>query len=84
MSSCENPLSGDQGATAGVVEVVATLVLQRRLRRTEHLCFMRRHGLQKNAIKGLYLPGPAVLTDILSTDHPGDDGLVGGQATPVG
>lgn len=34
VSSSEDPLVGDQGATTGVVEVAATLVLQRHLRRT--------------------------------------------------
>lgn len=34
VSSSEDPLVGDQGATTGVVEVAATLVLQRHLKRT--------------------------------------------------
>lgn len=34
VSSSEDPLVGDQGGTASVVEVAATLVLQRRLKRT--------------------------------------------------
>uniref|UniRef100_A0A4W6G5Q8 pancreatic elastase II n=1 Tax=Lates calcarifer TaxID=8187 RepID=A0A4W6G5Q8_LATCA len=33
--------------------------------------------------KGVYLPGPAVLTDIISTNHPGDGGGEGGQAPVV-
>lgn len=31
-----------------------------------------------------YLPGPAVLTNIVSADHPAEVGRVGGAATPVG
>lgn len=32
----------------------------------------------------VYLPGPAALTDIISTNHPAEDGLVGGITAPVG
>lgn len=35
VSSSKDPLVGDQGSAAGVVEVAATLVLQRRLRRRQ-------------------------------------------------
>lgn len=41
-------------------------------------------GTQNLTENGSYLPGPAVLTDIISANHPVDDGGVGGQATPVG
>lgn len=40
--------------------------------------------LYKYFMNESHLPGPTVLTDILSTDHPGDDGREGGHATAVG
>lgn len=91
VSSGEDPLVGDQCATTGVVEVTATLVLQRNLRRNKQRMKLERfkeahrgHRICISLWKGSYLPGPAVLTHIFSADHPADNGRVGGSATPVG
>lgn len=38
----------------------------------------------KKILKGVYLPGPAVWTDIFSINHSGENGGIGGGAAPVG
>lgn len=44
----------------------------------------RTTGSTKKDTHVSYLPGPAVLTNIFSADHPAEVGRVGGAATPVG
>lgn len=83
MSSRDDPLVGDQGSPTGVVEIAATLVLQRHLR-TRQKGFPQSGQEIESCTNGPHLPGPAVDADILATDHLGDDGRESGPTAPVG
>lgn len=83
VSSREDPLVGDQGSTTGVVEIAATLVLQRHLR-TRPKGFPKSGQESESFMDGPHLPGPAVGADSLATNHPGDGGREGGSTAPVG
>lgn len=83
MSGRQDPLVGDQGSTAGVVEAAAALVLQGHLG-TRQTGFPESGPESESLTEGPHLPGPAVGANILATDHLGNGGGVGGPAAPVG